>query len=299
MNDFPHLNKDIKVLMALSKEERINYLYSDKWIGYDKARNILNLLDDILNQPKKIRPQSLLIVGEPNMGKTTIVKKFIDRHPQTEIVNQFNETTELYKHYLSIDAPVGADEKKLYIAILEKFFVAFKHTAPVVQLRYQVNYLFRQFHIKMLIIDEIHNFLTGTAIKQREVMNVLKNLSNELGLSIIGIGTKEAVQILYSDSQHASRFDVAELTSWALDNNFRRLLTSYEQLLPLMKPSNLANKDLATPIFDMSRGNLGDIIRLLTDCAKEAICSEKEYIDISIINQLRIHKTANGYRSIG
>lgn len=228
MNELLHLQEHVRPLVLLSKEKRINYLYSDKWVGYDRAKNIMALLDDVLNQPKRARPQSLLIVGEPNIGKTTIIRKFVERHPQTNIQNRLNEITEVHKHHILIDAPVGADEKRLYIAILEKFLVAFRRTAPAIELRYQVNYLFRKFHIKMLIIDEIHNFLTGTSLKQREVMNVLKNLSNELNLSIVGVGTKEAVQILYSDPQHASRFDVAELTSWGLDNDFRKLLGRVE-----------------------------------------------------------------------
>lgn len=284
--------------MLLSKEKRINYLYSDKWVGYDRAKNIMALLDDILNQPKRTRPQSLLIVGEPNIGKTTIIRKFVERHPQTNIQNRLNEITEVHKHHVLIDAPVGADEKKLYIAILEKFLVAFRRTAPAIELRYQVNHLIRKFHIKMLIIDEIHNFLTGTSLKQREVMNVLKNLSNELSLSIVGVGTKEAVQVLYSDPQHASRFDVAELTSWGLDKDFRKLLASYEKLLPLKKPSNLAERDVATEIYEISAGNLGDVIRLLIDCSKAAINGEKEYIDIEIINQFKKQRNASSYRSI-
>lgn len=298
MSELQHLQEHIKPIVFLPQKDRITYLYSDKWIGYDRARSIMALLDDILSQPKRIRPQSLLIVGEPNIGKTTIVRKFVERHPQTNIHNQLNEIIEARKHHLLIDAPIGADEKKLYIAILEKFLVAFKRTAPAIELRYQVNHLIRKFHIKMLIIDEIHNFLTGTALKQREVMNVLKNLSNELYLSIVGVGTKEAVQILYSDPQHASRFDITELTSWGLDNSFRKLLASYEKLLPLKKPSNLAERELTTAIFEISSGNLGDVIRLLIDCSKEAINSEKEYIDIGIINQFRKQKNTNSYRSI-
>lgn len=298
MNEFSHLHESVRQIISLSNQERLKYLYSDKWIGYDRAKNILDLLDDLLNQPIRIRPQSLLIVGEPNIGKTTIIRKFVERHPQTNIEDQFNKIIEVRKHHLLIDAPIGADEKKLYIAILEQFLVAFKHTSPAIQLKHQVVHLFIKFHIRMLIIDEIHNFLTGTPLKQREIMNVLKNLSNELNLSIVGVGAQEAVQILYSDQQHASRFDVAELTTWALDSNFRKLLASYEKLLPLRQPSGLAGKEKAIAIHQISSGNLGDIIRLLMDCTKEAIDSGKENIDISIINQFRERKTNQSYRSI-
>lgn len=83
-----------------------------------------------------------------------------------------------------------------------------------------------------------------------------------------------------------------------MDSNFRKLLASYEKLLPLRQPSGLADKEKAIAIHQISSGNLGDIIRLLMDCTKEAIDSGKENIDISIINHFRERKTSQSYRSI-
>lgn len=73
----------------------------------------------------------------------------------------------------------------------------------------------------MLIIDEIHNCLTGSAKLLPEVMNTLKNLSNELSLNIVGVGTREAITILHTDPQYASRFDVVNLPKWELNQDFK------------------------------------------------------------------------------
>ena len=45
-------------------------------------------------------------------------------------------------------------------------------------------------------------------------MNAIKYLCNALQLPIVLSGTKDAVRILHTDPQHASRFDVAELPVW-------------------------------------------------------------------------------------
>ena len=72
----------------------------------------------------------------------------------------------------------------------------------------------------MLIIDELHNCLSGSSRQQQEVMNALKTLSNELSLNIIGVGTREASLILHTDAQYASRFDILDLPLWKLDEDF-------------------------------------------------------------------------------
>ncbi|MDW5322227.1 transposase, partial [Acinetobacter baumannii] len=73
-------------------------------------------------------------------------------------------------------------------------------------------------------------------------------------------------------------FDVVNLPKWELNQDFLRLLVSYVRLLPLKKQSNLASKEIATLIFEVSGGNLGDLNRLLVECAKEAILQGDEEI---------------------
>lgn len=66
----------------------------------------------------------------------------------------------------------------------------FRASDPEAKLRNQAVHLMRKLcETKMLIIDEIHNCLTGSAKLLPEVMNTLKNLSNELSLNIVGVGT--------------------------------------------------------------------------------------------------------------
>ena len=69
----------------------------------------------------------------------------------------------------------------------------------------------------MLIIDEFYSLLVGTPRLQRQVMNAIKMLCNELQIPIVGVGTKDAIRVLHTHPQHASRFDVAELPTWKLD----------------------------------------------------------------------------------
>ena len=298
MQKYEHLADDVLEVMTLSDSDRINTLFSDRWIGYKKAVTILDTLTDLLNRPRKLRPECLLIVGDSNMGKTTIIHEFTKQH-YTKTVNDIDmELLSVKKPVLTILAPAKANVKELYINILNHFFVPFRPTDPEAKLRNQAVHLMRKYETKMLIIDEIHNCLTGSTKLLSEVMNTLKNLSNDLSLNIVGVGTREAVTILHTDAQYASRFDVAMLPKWELNQDFLRLLLSYVRLLPLKKRSDLASQRLATLIFEISGGNFGDLNRLLIECAKEAILQGNEEITEEIVHKFKWLKPTEGMRNI-
>ncbi|BCO27332.1 hypothetical protein MIZ03_2220 [Rhodoferax lithotrophicus] len=66
-------------------------------------------------------------------------------------------------------------------------------------------------------------------------MNAIKLLCNELAIPIVGVGTREAVRVLHTDPQHASRFEVMNLPLWELNKEFQQLLVGFEKVLPLKK----------------------------------------------------------------
>ena len=145
----------------------------------------------------------------------------------------------------------------------------------------------------MLIIDEIHHFLRGSPKQQRNVMDALKNIGNILMIPIVCAGLKESELILTSDPQLSSRFDVIRLKKWELDINFLALLKSFEKRLPLKKPSELHSKEKATLLHLISQGNIGDLHKLLIECATDAIKNNIEEITIEIIKKYKWIKPTN------
>jgi hypothetical protein len=184
---------------------------------------------------------------------------------------------------LAIQAPPGPDEGRFYNAILEALFAPYNPRERVAQKQVQVLRILKGVGLRMLIIDEVHNVLTGPVTKQRQFLNVLKYLGNDLQIPLVGLGTKEALRAVQADPQLANRFEPAALPCWQLNQEFQMLLASFEQVLPLRKASRLADEQMARKLLVLSEGSLGELSLLLTSAAVYAVQSGAERIDEKVL----------------
>jgi hypothetical protein len=289
---YGHIHPDFRQVMFASDETRLSFMDHERWIGYDRAQQALDTLQALMNKPRRPRMPNLLIVGDPNNGKTTLIERFMSLCGEGFV----DENTETVKPVIVAQSPPSADEKGLYISILERFWAPYRASAPPSQLRYQVVHQLRECHVKILVIDEFHSMLTGSAVKQREVMNAIKLLCNEVCIPIVGVGTSDAVRVLHTDPQHASRFDVFPLPLWNLDPDFQKLLAGFERVLPLKKKSNLSQPTLATTAHAICGGNLGDLHMLLTACTRKAITTGTEQITQELMASFASLRPTKGIR---
>lgn len=65
---------------------------------------------------------------------------------------------------------------------------------------------------------------------------------------------------------------------------FLHLLASFELMLPLAEPSNLHDTTLATKLFSMCEGYLGELSTLLAIAAAAAVESGRECIDAKVLD---------------
>lgn len=294
VHQYAHIHSEFREVMSFPDEQRLAFLEHPRWIGYERAQLALDTLQALMSKPRQPRMPNLLVVGDPNNGKTTLIHRFKTLCGEGYV----DENTNPVKPIIVAEAPPSADEKGLYISILERFWAPYRASAPATQLRYQVVHQLRECHVRILIIDEFHSLLTGSPAKQREVMNTIKLLCNEVGIPIVGVGTRDAVRVLHTDPQHASRFDVFPLPLWELNPAFQKLLAGFERVLPLKKPSGLSSPEIATMAHAICGGNLGDLHRLLSACAHVAITTGEEQITEKILRSKAWLQPSKGIREI-
>lgn len=262
-----------------SDKERIRYCKQDHWISYKSAVILLDLLEDKFNEPEQIRNEGLLIYSDYNNGKTAILKRFYSEHKTSlETLNAKDEyVCEIPIIYFM--APTIPDEGRLYTLILKELCVPHKETAKVMEKARLVEHYLCKLNTKMILVDEIHNALTGNLNKQRTFINDLKQLSNKLSLSIILAGTREAYSALSSKDEVVSRFLPIEMPRWNNGKKFRSFIASYETCLPLKEASNIVDDlHLIDLIYQKSEGLIGKAVNLMKYAAANAIKTGREKI---------------------
>ncbi len=282
MGDGAHLNAAARAALDLSPAARIDRIRRPRWIGYTRAKQVLDKLDALLTHPKMHRMPNLLIVGDTNAGKTMLANRFVQLHPAD--ANPHGEAAIV--PVLAIQTPPGPDEGRFYHAILEALCAPYNLRERVAQKQVQVLRILKRIGVRMLILDEVHNVLTGPVTKQRQFLNVLKYLGNDLQIPLVGLGTKEALRAVQADAQLANRFEPAALPRWQLNQECQMLLASCERALPLREPSYLADERGARKLLALSEGSLGELAVLLTSAAVYAVQSGAERIDAQVLTAI-------------
>lgn len=278
-NDLDHLIPSAQKTAQLPNAERIARIRADRWIGYTQAQKALAKLEDLFTHPERQRMPNLLIVGPTNNGKTMLVEKFRRQHPVTTSDDGQTEQIPILAMQMPSDPTISRFYTMLLYSLNAPSF-ARRRVSDLEELSLRI---LRQVGLRMLVIDELHNVLAGSGPQQRQFLNLLRFLGNELRIPLVCVGTKEAYLAIRSDDQLENRFEPFSLPLWTLDDEFSSLLASFAAVLPLRRASQLHLPDIAHYILSKSEGTIGEITTLLTRSAILAVETGKECIDRQIL----------------
>lgn len=157
---------------------------------------------------------------------------------------------------------------------------------PALRKKKQALDVLTRVNCRVLLIDEVHNVLLGHAAQQRQLLAVVKSLVNELWLPLVVAGTPDAIRAVGTDGQLSTRFKAFGLPRWELNREFLQLLASFEAILPLAEPSNLATREMAIKLFELSSGTIGGVVDSLKDAVTLALREKRERIDAALLSRL-------------
>jgi hypothetical protein len=291
-----HLHEIAKEYLVRSIDDRMHYVMSDRWIGYSAASEVLQRLEDALVFPKS-RRNNLLIVGDSGNGKSTLLERFERKHP----VNLGRETGEdPCLPVCLFEMPPTPTEGRFWSAMLSAQHIPFKDRDTPDQKQRMALKVIAANRTRMVMIDEFHNVSQGSAKTIRQMLAVIRNMSNTLSIPIVAAGTREAIVTLNQDAQLTTRFEIITLPRWALNQEFLQLLASFESLLPFPEPSGFTSQMLATKIFSLSNGTIGgcsDLIRRAASSALRAGAKSVSLAEIETASRFTSHQFEREARS--
>jgi hypothetical protein len=271
--DLSHLHPAAREIARLPAGERLQYTRADRWIGYTRATEALSQLEALSAWPSRQRMPNLLLTGPTNNGKSMIIEKFRRSHPP--VSHPDREEIPVLVVQMPSDPSVGRFYTALLAATGAPLRAGHPRLADLEQLALRV---LRASGVRVLVIDELHNLLSGRGDRRREFLNLLRFLGNELRIPLVGVGTREAYLAIRSDDQLENRFAPFTLPRWEAGPEACSLLASFAASFPLRRPSPIATPEMAGYLLTRSEGTIGELARLLTDAAVAAIESGEEAI---------------------
>jgi hypothetical protein len=121
--------------------------------------------------------------------------------------------------------------------------------------------------------------------KLRAALNVLKFLSNELRVSIVGLGTSEALHVMRTDPQIASRFESCALPSWTANEDLRSFLAGFLQQLEVDGSDIVNNRIAIEYVLELTSGVTGRIVELLRLSARCAMRRDSGTVNIELLQE--------------
>ncbi len=209
-----HLTPAAAILLTESDERRIRAIRSRRWILYPRAKQALDRLGTLLDQPRGTRMPSIAIYGDSGMGKTMIMKRFRDDNPPSFDSGRGALTTPV----LAMEMTSRPGERRFYAELLTLLGAPQRPRADIAQMEQAALRIMEAIGVKVLVIDEVHNILAGSYREQRIVLNTLRFLSNRLQISLVCFGVNEAREAISGDVQLARRFEQFTLSRWAAND---------------------------------------------------------------------------------
>lgn len=271
--DLSHLTPAAQRVALLPTPERVAHVRADRWIGYTRAADALARLEALIMWPSKQRMPNLLLIGPTNNGKSMIIEKFRRAHPPTSEVERERIPV------LVVQMPSEPSVIRFYVTLLAAMGAPLQPRQRLAELEQTALRLLRAVGVQVLVIDELHNVLSGSGSVRREFMNLLRFLGNQLRIPLVGVGTRDAYLAIRSDDQLENRFEPITLPRWEVDTDSRSLLASFAASFPLRRRSEIATVEMTTYLLTRCEGTIGELSRLLTDAAIAALDSGEECIN--------------------
>lgn len=248
-------------------ERRVFDIKKPRWVEYPRAKTALQLLKDLMEHPKTHRMPCLLVHGKSGMGKTMIVDKFVRSIP----AGYDKENGNCVYRVVRIECPPTPDEADFYLTILSAIAAPAARHLRASSIRDEAIRLLKDVGCDLLIIDEIHNILSGSARQQHILLNCLRHLTNEAQVPIACFGIDSALRAIAHDDQLANRFESFALPAWKLGPDLRSLVIALMRSYGMSAPESAAEDECLREVIIQTDGVLGRIVRLLQNAAVTAV----------------------------
>lgn len=261
---------------------RVRELSQKLFIAYERAEDILAELEE-LTVEKHAEPETRLIVARSGNGKTAIARRLLRMFPPKNDPDAPSAEFPVIRVLM----PGRTTRRGVALEILRALGQTRKPHTQTDDLLASALQVVRSLKVKTILLDEFQHLNSGSAKEREQMRNEIKNLGDNCGVVVIGLGTETALNVVNSEPQFINRFETITLPIWRLDDETRYLIHNFEQSLGLQKESNLAENDkFLTKLLKESEGTIGAMHKILRRAAIYAMLSGEEPINEKTLKEI-------------
>lgn len=251
------LTDEAKKALSSAPEARVALINSDRWVPTPSTNRVVKWAEYLLRLGRSQRPQCAQVIGDPGMGKTSILAAIGSAHP----VKATDDPLRKQRRVLFAEATGETTGAK---AVREAIMKSAWPKAKQFQLTaLELDDTLQSQEVRLLLLDEVGEFFSGGPSAHRRALSELKRINN-LGVHIVATTVTNMKHAFSVDKQFLTRF-VLKLTlqPWSEAQDLRNFLFGYERELPLPKRSHLDGKEWVQPLLEHGEGNMSEMLRLI------------------------------------
>lgn len=231
-------------------------------------------------------PMNLFIVGKSGVGKTKMIKKYVEQCKEyTKVVDDIEYDI---KPVIYLELPDPFTILELYQSIVRALGAPERLGRPSIgEVKRQAFNLLKKQEVEMLILDEMNYILTSRYVKPQEAMEAIKHIGNQANISLVCIGTPEVESLPKLSFQYFRRFPKVELERFTqVDKEFCLFLRAIEEQINPDQHIGLGDIDTLLPevLFQMSKGLVSIITKTIQEAYRLAGVFNEDFNDVSKIN---------------
>jgi hypothetical protein len=277
--DYNHLSDAAQAALELSNDERCAYITRDRFIVHEQISAIFDITVWLVYKPPCTRARGLLVSAVGGSGKTMLADAILRRYPKID--GAFGVHAALPT--LRITMTGAREAKQIYIRVLRELNCPYIEQYTRLQLELKAIDLLKAAHVKLLIIDEVQDIVSGTRFQQRAAFESIKLLMNEAAVAILALGTVDAEKAMRVDPHLHSRFRPYPLGLWETGPLLANFLDELERSLPLKQRSRLSSLGVMRLLISESGGVLDTIVQRVVGAAALAVETGVERVNEELI----------------
>ncbi len=280
----PKLRPAMQEFLEIDGRQRLYQCWDRVFVHTDDTKAAFVGIQDCMNAAPSTKPRGLVIVGDPDTGKSRAMTAFRDANkPQPDPESQYAEHPVLY-----IKAPDDPNPVVFLKHLLDELGYPINYNAQAADIRAYTVRMLKHCRVGAVMVDEFRDIGSDRmSAKLIDFFVFLKNLINQTERPFIVGGPRSVINMVASDQHLAGRLNqIVELGPFKLEQ-FVRVLLAFELMLPLRKASRFREDErLIQTIFTLSGGYIGRLNVLLHDACQVAIETGEERITLSTIDRV-------------